>query len=66
MSHNHFAKYPYPSVEDDKTTAKFFTFLAFYKVTLLDHIIVSNKETYSYFYDNRLQKIKEEVNDKLS
>lgn len=65
VSHNHFAKYPYPSSEDDKTTAKLFAFLAFHKVALLDHLIISNKEVYSYFYDNRLQKIKEEIKDKL-
>ena len=35
--------------------------------TLTDSaVIVGNKEIYSYFYDNKLQSIKEEVNDKLS
>ena len=65
VAHNHFAKYPAPSTQDDKATALLYTFLNFHKVTLLDHIIVSGKETFSYFYDNRLQQIKENVKNKL-
>ena len=61
--HNHFAKFPYPSEADDKATASICTFLNFHKVTLFDHVIVSNDEAYSYFYDNRLQNIKEYVKD---
>ncbi len=63
--HNHFAKFPYPSEEDDKATAKIYTFLNFHKVSLFDHVIVSGSEIYSYFYDNRLQNIKSMINDKL-
>ena len=63
--HNHFAKYPLPSDDDDKATAKIYTFLNFHKVSLFDHLIVSGKEIYSYFYDNRLQQIKEKINDNL-
>ncbi len=62
IMHNHFAKFPYPSDEDDKATANVCTFLRFHKVTLFDHVIVSNDEAYSYFYDNRLQNIKEFIN----
>lgn len=65
IMHNHFAKFPYPSEADDKATAKIYTFLNFHKVTLFDHLIVSNNEVYSYFYDNRLQNIKLMINDKL-
>lgn len=63
--HNHFAKFPYPSDADDKATAKICTFLNFHKVTLFDHVIVSGEEVYSYFYDNRLQNIKEFIKDKV-
>jgi DNA repair protein RadC len=63
--HNHFSKYPYPSEEDDKATAKIYTFLNFHKVSLFDHIIVSGSEVYSYFYDNRLQNIKKSVNENI-
>lgn len=63
--HNHFAKYPYPSEIDDKATAKICAFLNFHRVTLFDHVIVSGDEAYSYFYDNRLQNIKNFIKDKL-
>lgn len=65
LLHNHFSKYPYPSEEDDKATAKIYTFLNFYKVSLFDHVIVSGSEVYSYFYDNRLQTIKKSVNENI-
>ena len=63
--HNHFAKYPYPSREDDSATAKIITFLNFHKVTLFDHLIISGNEVYSYFYDNRIQRLKESLNGDL-
>ena len=65
IMHNHFAKYPLPSDDDDKATAKLYAFLNFHKVSLFDHLIISGKEIYSYFYDNRLQNIKEKINDNL-
>lgn len=65
IMHNHFAKYPSPSVDDDKTTAKMYAFLSFHKVSLFDHLIVSGKEIYSYFKNNRLQMIKERALDNL-
>ena len=58
VAHNHFAKFPYPSNEDDIATEKIFTLLQLYKVNFYDHLIVSGNEIYSYFYDNRLQNIK--------
>lgn len=63
--HNHFAKFPYPSDADDKATANVYAFLKFHKVTLFDHVIVSNDEVYSYFYDNRLENIKQYLKDKI-
>ncbi|MBR6737217.1 MAG: RadC family protein [Clostridia bacterium] len=65
LVHNHFADYPYPSQDDDKATAKIFAFLNTCKVNLYDHVIIGNKDAYSYFYDNRLQRIKETVSEKF-
>ena len=66
IAHNHFTDFPCPSKEDDDATKKIYAMLMLHKVSFYDHIIVGNKEIYSYFYDNKLQSIKEEVNDKLS
>ena len=63
VAHNHFEKFPSPSSEDDDATAKIYTFLQLYKINFYDHLIISGKEVYSYFYDNRLAKIKEKVNN---
>ncbi len=61
IAHNHFAKYPKPSDADDVATERIYTLLKLYKVNFYDHLIVSGNEIYSYFYDNRLQKIKDKV-----
>ena len=66
IMHNHFSKYPLPSEEDDKATAKIYAFLNFHKINLLDHVIVSGKEIYSYYYDDRLKSIKNMVDVKFS
>ena len=63
IAHNHFAKYPAPSKEDDLVTKKIFSLLQLYKVNFYDHLIISGNEVYSYFYDNRLQKIKNDILD---
>lgn len=66
IAHNHFSKHPKPSVQDDIITEKVYTLLKLYKVNFYDHIIVSGEEAYSYFYDNRLQKIKQKIDDNFS
>ena len=66
VSHNHFAKYPKPSSDDDSITEKIYTLLKLYKVNFYDHIIVSGNQIYSYFYDNRLQTIKKKIDDNFS
>ncbi len=63
IAHNHFAKYPAPSKDDDLATKKICELLQFYKVNFFDHLIISGNEVYSYFYDNRLQKIKNDILD---
>ena len=65
VAHNHFATYPKPSDADDVATEKIYTLLKLYKVNFYDHLIVSGNEIYSYFYDNRLQKIKEKFDLKF-
>ena len=65
IAHNHFATFPYPSKEDDETTAKIYTLLHLYGINFYDHIIVSGSEIFSYFYDNRLQNIKDKINKQL-
>lgn len=66
IAHNHLADFPYPSKQDDDVTKKICTLLLLHKVSFYDHLIVGKKEIYSYFYDNKLQQIKKEMNDKLS
>ncbi len=61
VAHNHLSKFPKPSFEDDVATEKIFTLLQLHKVNFYDHLIVSGNEIYSYFYDNRLQLIKNKV-----
>ncbi len=61
IAHNHFAKYPAPSKEDDLVTKNLYSLLQLYKVNFYDHLIISGNEVYSYFYDNRLQKIKKDI-----
>ena len=65
VCHNHFAKYPKPSTDDDKLTAKLIYLLNSLKVNFYDHLIVSDEEIYSYFYDNRLQLIKEKLKNEI-
>ena len=63
IAHNHFAKYPAPSREDDIATKQIYSLLQLYKINFYDHLIISGDEVYSYFYDNRLQKIKNDILD---
>ena len=65
VCHNHFSKYPKPSADDDRLTAKLIYLLNSLKVNFYDHLIVSGEETYSYFYDNRLQLIKEKIKNEI-
>ena len=65
LVHNHLTSFPYPSQEDDRATAKIYSYLNNMKINLYDHLIVGSEDSYSYFYDNRLQKIKESVNEKF-
>lgn len=65
LAHNHFTEFPYPSKDDDETTAKIYLMASFNKVMLYDHLIFGKKSCFSYFYDNRLQDIKNKVDESL-
>lgn len=60
MCHNHPMGILEPSNSDDVTTAKIHLLCLSHGVTLLDHVIVCDKQAFSYHASGRLQKIKEE------
>ena len=66
IAHNHFSEFPYPSKADDETTAKIYLMASFNKVMLYDHLIFGKKSCFSYFYDNRLQNIKDGIDETLT
>lgn len=65
LAHNHFSDYPYPSKADDDATKKIYLMANFNKVMLYDHLIFGKKSCFSYFYDNRLQDIKDKIEETL-
>ncbi len=62
LAHNHPGKEATskPSIEDDCTTGKINMLCCLNGVILLDHIVVSNKDCYSYHCSGRLDAIKQE------
>ena len=65
IAHNHLNGSCRPSDDDDKATEKIAMILSLAGVPLLDHLIVSGENVYSYYYDKRLEKIREIVQSKL-
>lgn len=65
IAHNHLSGICSPTFEDDIATEKLCLVLGLYGVNLVDHIIVSGNETFSYYYTNRLDDIKKKVSQKL-
>lgn len=61
VCHNHPEGDAKPSFADDKLTKALMMALAFNKITLVDHIILSNKDYYSYFRSDVWETYKEEV-----
>lgn len=57
--HNHLSGNPSPSKKDDETTEKLYKLLALHGVELSDHVIVAGNRTYSYYYSDRLEEIKQ-------
>ena len=62
IAHNHLSGSITPSGADDNTTTKLIMLLNLHNVSLLDHIIISNGNTYSYFAEGRLQHIQKIAN----
>ncbi len=65
IAHNHLGASPEPSVQDDNTTEKICVILSLMGVPLIDHIIVAGEKVYSYYYDNRLEDIKNKARKTL-
>ena len=65
IAHNHTSGHCQPSEDDDKATEKICLALALNGATLLDHIIVAGEKVYSYYYDRRLDIIRNKVELKL-
>ena len=61
MAHNHPSGDENPSDADDRATRKFCVICEVYGVSLVDHVIVAGKKTYSYFGEKRLDYIKEAI-----
>lgn len=61
IAHNHLSDSATPSEADDKTTSRIFVMLEVHGVDLIDHVIVSKKEVYSYNKFYRLNFIKDSV-----
>ncbi len=64
MAHNHLSGMCYPTQNDDNTTEKIMLMLKLHNTILADHLIVTNSDVYSYYYENRIDDIREKV-DKL-
>ena len=61
MAHNHPSGNENPSETDDVATVKFYIVCDVYGINLVDHIIVTEKNTYGYFANERLSFIKEKA-----
>ena len=65
IAHNHLSGNPNPSIADNMATKRIAILLNVHGVNFYDHLIVSDEEIYSYFYDNRLQSIKEKIKNEI-
>lgn len=66
MAHNHPSGNVEPSEEDDIATKKFLVACNLHGIKLIDHVIVTSDNVYSYFGSGRLNYIKEQASiDKI-
>lgn len=65
IAHNHLSDNVYPGAHDDNATEQFYTLAMLNDVNLYDHIIVSGRQTFSYFAAGRLALIKRKINKLL-
>lgn len=61
VAHNHPSGNPTPSEADVVTTRRICALLHFSGVRLVDHVIIGNGETYSFFYEGDLEGIERSV-----
>lgn len=61
LAHNHPSGNVTPSEADDRATLKISMICTINGTTLLDHVIVSGKNAYSYFKEGRLDYIKQKL-----
>ncbi len=61
VAHNHPSGSARPSVEDDFSTKKINLLCEIHGVSLIDHVIYTNKECYSYHKTRRMEYIKHEA-----
>ncbi len=57
ICHNHRSGILKPTEADDITTGKLAYVLSLHDCNLVDHVIVSDTDSYSYYYDNKLDKV---------
>lgn len=60
VAHNHLSGNSNPSLEDNSTTKRIYSFLSVKNITFYDHLIYSEKDIYSYKEHGLLDKIKED------
>ena len=65
IAHNHTSNNCLPSADDDNATEKICMVCALTGTTLLDHIIVAGEKVYSYYYSDKLESIRKQVELKL-
>lgn len=66
VAHNHPSGNTEPTEEDDITTGKLNVLFALHGVTLVDHVIISKHDSYSYYLTRRLDTIRKNYNiDKI-
>ena len=65
VAHNHLSGNVSPSADDDVATQKLSMVASLNGASLVDHLIVCGDKIYSYYYDNRLEKINKKVREAL-
>ena len=62
IAHNHPSGLALPSANDDVSTVKVNALCSIHGATLVDHIIVAGKDSYSYFIGGRMEFLKKQCN----
>lgn len=65
IAHNHLSGNSEPTESDDKATEKLCMLLKLHNVNLVDHLVVTSDDVYSYYYNDRIDEIKRIVDSKI-